>query len=102
MNSLERAGKAPAHRIGLSSIDVQEPPMPKEALTITLEAERLADLDRMVAAQGRDRDTVIEEAIANWLDLQAWQAREIEVGLKDAESGNFATSSEIEAAYGRR
>ena len=76
--------------------------MPKEALTITIEAERWADLGRMVEAQGRDRDTIIEEAIANWLDLQAWQAGEFEAGVKDAESGNFATSSEIEAAYGRR
>ena len=69
--------------------------MPKQALTITLEAERRADLDRLAEAQGRACDTVIEEAIANWLDLQAWQAGEIE-------AGNFATAAEIETAYGRR
>ncbi len=76
--------------------------MPKEALTITLEAEHRAALDRLAAARGRDRNTLIEEAIADWLDLQAWQAREIEAGLQDAEADNFATEAEIEAAYGRR
>jgi len=76
--------------------------MPKEALTITLAAERRADLDRLAETQGRDRNTLIEEAIANWIDLQVWQTREIEVGLQEAEAGNFATDHEIEAAYGRR
>lgn len=76
--------------------------MPKEALTIALDAGRKADLDRMAEAQGRNRDTLIDEAIANWLDLQAWQAREIQAGLEAARAGDFATDEEVEAALGRR
>jgi predicted transcriptional regulator len=76
--------------------------MPKETLTITLDAERRIALERLARAQGRERDAVIDEALANWLDLQAWQTREIEAGLADAEAGNFASAAEIEAAYGRR
>lgn len=76
--------------------------MPRQTLTITLEDDRKAALDRVAEAQGRDRDAVIDEALANWLDLQTWQIREIEAGLADADAGNFATEAEIEAAYGKR
>lgn len=76
--------------------------MPKEALTIALDAGLKADLDRMALTQGRNRDTLIDEAITSWLDLQAWQAAEIRAGLKAAEAGDFATEEEVEAAFGRR
>lgn len=74
--------------------------MPKQTLTITLEADRKAALDSAAEARGRDRDALIDEALVNWLELQSWQAREIEAGLADAEAGNFATEAEIDAAYG--
>ncbi len=67
--------------------------MPKETLTITVEAERKAELERIAMAQGRERDAVIDEALANWLDLQAWQTREIDAGLADAEAGNFPSGN---------
>ena len=76
--------------------------MSKETLTIQLDVERRAELERVAEVLGRERDAVIDEALANWLDLQAWQTREIEAGLADAEAGNFASDGEIEAAYGRR
>jgi predicted transcriptional regulator len=74
--------------------------MPKQILTVTLEADRKAELDSLAEARGRDRDALIDEALVNWLDLQTWQAREIQAGLADAEAGNFATEAEIDAAYG--
>ena len=73
--------------------------MPRQTLTITLEADRKAALDSVAETRGRDRDALIDEALGNWLELQAWQAREIEAGLADAEAGNFATEAEIDAAY---
>lgn len=75
--------------------------MANEALIITLDADRRAELDRIAEAQGRDRSTVIDEAIANWLDLQSWQTREIEAGLVEAEAGDFAPQAEIDAAYAK-
>ena len=75
--------------------------MPRETLTITLDRDRKADLDRLAQAQGRNRDTLIDEALAAWLDLQAWQTHEIQAGLEDAEAENFATEAEIRAAFGR-
>ncbi len=71
--------------------------MSRQTLTITLEAHRKAELDRLAEAQGRNRDALIDEALANWLALQTWQTREIEAGLADAESGDFASEAEIES-----
>lgn len=38
---------------------------------------RKADLDGLAQAQGRNRDTLIDEALSARLDLQAWQTLEI-------------------------
>jgi predicted transcriptional regulator len=76
--------------------------MPRQSLTITLEADRKAELDRVADAQGRNRDAVIDEAFANWLDLQTWQTREIEAGFADPVAGDFATETDSKASYGRR
>jgi len=38
--------------------------MPRQTLTITLDRDRKADLDRLAQAQGRNRDTLIDEALA--------------------------------------
>lgn len=76
--------------------------MPNEALTITLDADHKADLERIARTQGREPGTLVAEAIAHWLDLQAWQAKEIEAGLADAKADNFATREEVDAAYANR
>ena len=75
--------------------------MPRETLTITLDRDRKADLDRLAQGQGRNRDTLIDEALAAWLDLQARQTSEIQAGLEDAKAENFATVGKIRAAFGR-
>ncbi len=66
---------------------------PKQTLTITLEAGRRTALERMAELLGRERDAVIDEALANWLDLQARQTHEIEAGLAEADAGNFASDN---------
>ena len=74
--------------------------MPRETLTITLDRDRKADLDRLAQTQGRNRDTLIDEALEARLDLQDWQTREIRAGLEDAAAGNVAAEAEIPAAFG--
>ena len=41
------------------------------------------------------------EAIAAYLDHQAWIASEIEQGVKEADAGDFATPEEAEAVFDR-
>ena len=42
---------------------------------------------------------VAAEAIAAYLDHQAWIASEIEQGVKEAEAGDFATPEDAEAVF---
>jgi predicted transcriptional regulator len=66
----------------------------------TGEAER-QQLDTIANSMDRDRSYVINQAIANYLDVYRWQVEHIEEGLKQVERGEFAPESEWRKAFNR-
>ncbi len=57
--------------------------------------EKKDELDKVAESLDRDRSWVINRAIDNFLDLQRWQAEQIDKGLKDLESGRFISHEEM-------
>lgn len=70
-----------------------------EAVTFQLASEARAELDRLASTVERNRDALIAEAIAAYLDVNRWHVSQIEKGLRQAEAGEFATAAEIDAAF---
>jgi RHH-type transcriptional regulator, rel operon repressor / antitoxin RelB len=64
------------------------------------EAKRLA-LDELAARLGRDRSSLINEALDAYLAAQSWQLEHIIEGLRQADAGEFATPEEVDAAFAR-
>jgi hypothetical protein len=46
-----------------------------------------------IAGNGREQGAVIDELMANCLDLQARQPQDVEAGLADAEAANFVSGN---------
>jgi len=57
------------------------------------------DLDRLVQATGRNRNTLVEEAIRRFVAVEQWQLADIEAGIQDADADDFATAEEVEATF---
>ncbi len=66
-------------------------------LTLRVPEETKAKLDKLAQATHRSRSYLAEEAIARYLDLEAWQAGEIERAIQEADQGDFASPSDMTA-----
>ena len=51
----------------------------------------------LAEATHRTKSYLAGEAIRQYLDLETWQVGEIQLALKEADAGDFATDVEVEA-----
>ena len=75
--------------------------MAEETISIRIASDKKAALDAIAAETGRDLGVVIEEALATYLELHAWQVAHIEEGLRQADAGEFASEAEVAEAFAR-
>lgn len=70
-----------------------------ETLTVSVrvDADTADRLDRLAKATDRPRSWHIEQALDAYLDVQAWQIREIEKGLKQLDAGKKVPHEEVVA-----
>jgi predicted transcriptional regulator len=73
--------------------------MSKENITFRLDSKKRDTLDAIAAGLDRDRSYVINEAINLYLEVHEWQISEIQQSLVEAETGEFATTDEVEAVF---
>jgi predicted transcriptional regulator len=60
-------------------------------------SELIAALDSAAAAQQRDRNFIIDEAIDQYLSLQEYHLALIDEGIRQAAAGNVVSHEEVEA-----
>ncbi len=72
-----------------------------EVVTVRLTTELKARLDALAKSTKRTRSFLAAEAIASYVEINAWQIEEIEKGLQEVEAGDFLTEEEKAEAYAR-
>jgi predicted transcriptional regulator len=75
--------------------------MDKSTISFRIDIRLKEALDAVAEGMDRDRSYVLNEAVAAYLDAQSWQIDHIKEGLRQAASGEFATDTEIAAAFDR-
>lgn len=69
----------------------------KISVTVRLDPETVAFLDRLAEVEDRDRSYLIKQAVANFVQLHRWQIEEIEKAVKEADAGLFLSDEEAAA-----
>jgi predicted transcriptional regulator len=69
--------------------------MATSVLTLRVPEEIKAKLDKLARATHRSKSFLAEEAIARYIDLEAWQIGEIEQAIQEADRGDFANPSDL-------
>jgi RHH-type rel operon transcriptional repressor/antitoxin RelB len=76
--------------------------MTRETISFRLESDKREALDAIATALDRDRSYLINEAIEAYLDVHRWQMDHVREGLRQANSGEFATEAEMKVTFSRR
>ncbi len=66
-------------------------------VTLQIEPSTLDAIDELASKSNRPRDALVEEALRNFVELQAWQVAKIRAGIEAADRGEFATEEELDA-----
>jgi predicted transcriptional regulator len=70
-------------------------------MEVHVSPELQAKLTRLAAVQGRDADTLVQEAIKRLVDYDEWFIGEVEKGLAQIERGEVLTHEEVGARVER-
>lgn len=63
--------------------------------------ETLAALDTIAKDMGRSRNWVLNKAVRDFLEYQAWFRRQVQEGIEAADKGEFATDQDMAELFGR-
>jgi predicted transcriptional regulator len=71
-------------------------------MEVRLKPELEAKLSRLANEQGRDRESLVVEAVERMVNYDAWFLQEVEKGLAAADRGKFLEHEEIRKLIDRR
>jgi predicted transcriptional regulator len=67
----------------------------EKTISFRADAEKIAALDSLAAAQDRPRSYLINEAITNYLELQAYHDALVRKGLEEVRQGRVVSHEEV-------
>ncbi len=70
-------------------------------ISMRVDEELVHQLDLLATAMGRSRTYVVSEAIQAYVREQAWQVREIQDALREADAGDFANEAEVDSVLSK-
>jgi predicted transcriptional regulator len=71
----------------------------KVNVTVRLDQDTVAFLDKLAEVEDRDRSYMIKQAVSNFVQLHRWQIEEIKKAVAEADAGDFASHEEVEAMF---
>lgn len=71
--------------------------MQQATTTVRLDPEMREQLDAMAAQMDRPRAWIIKEAVAQYLEREAWYRAEVQKGIDAAEAGQVISHEEMGA-----
>jgi RHH-type rel operon transcriptional repressor/antitoxin RelB len=66
-------------------------------MTIRLDDEVKARLEKLAGATQRSKSFLAAEAIRSFVETNEWQIGEVRKALKEADSGDFASDADVQA-----
>ena len=66
-------------------------------MTIRLEADLKARLDKLADVTHRSKSFLAAEAVREYIELNEWQLQEIQKAVTEADAGDFASEESVNA-----
>ncbi len=77
--------------------------MPETTATVAarIPREMRDELNQLAKSTGRNKNTLVEEALRRFIEVEKWQITLIEERIREADAGNFATDEEVTRVYAK-
>ena len=75
--------------------------MSTEAFTVRADSKKVQQLDKLAKQQDRSRNYLVNQAIDQLLDVQAWQIEQTKAGLRAADEGRFVDDAEMTRIFNK-
>jgi len=75
--------------------------MGTEAFSVRADSKKVRQLDRIAKQQDRSRNYVVNQAIDQLLELQAWQSGRVKEGIEAADEGRFASDAQMTRIFSK-
>ncbi len=70
-------------------------------MTVRVPMQLKEQLDQLAQRTARSKSWLAADAIRAYIALHEWQISEIEAGIREADAGEFASQTEVEAVFAR-
>lgn len=75
------------------------PQRQQKSVTFRTEAKKLATLDALSESLGRDRTSLLNEALDAFIEVQIWHKREIMKALEEVRRGEVISEEEMDEFF---
>lgn len=72
---------------------------PTTTITARVPRKVRQDLEALARATGRNRNTLVHDALTRFIETQRWQIAMVEDRLRQADAGDFASDGEMEELW---
>jgi len=76
--------------------------MPQPSEPITIRTAKVAEIDALAAAMDRSRNYIVNQAIEQYLEANAWQIERIKEGVAAAREGRTVPADDVFAGIAAR
>ncbi|WP_189042969.1 CopG family ribbon-helix-helix protein [Aliidongia dinghuensis] len=67
----------------------------RASITVHAEKETVAEIDALAAATDRSRDDIVNQALQQYLETNAWQVERIREGIAAADAGRVRPADDV-------
>jgi len=75
--------------------------MVTQAFSVRTDSTKVKQLERLAKLQDRSRNYIVNQAIDQLLELQAWQIERTKEGILAADEGRFAGDAKMTRIFGK-
>lgn len=75
---------------------------PTEPITIRTTKQTVSEIDAIAASMERSRNYVVNQALRQYLETNAWQLARIKQGIDDAREGRVRPAQEVFASIAEK
>lgn len=72
-----------------------------ESFSVRAEPQLLQRLDMLAESMERSRNYLVNQALVEYLETQAWQLEKVQEGITAADKGDFAAPAKVTRVFGK-